>query len=409
MATALTLPVLSLEADQKTLTVLQEHLDLLSSKLQQITVAGQMSRYDAQQLVEHYAVQLDSRYPLVSFTQSPSPTNLKVAQEAMLTTLGRKIVELIKAAAELLVKVFKWLASFFSFRKAQDKKISLSIQNIGTVNQASDQLAAVTGPISVTHHAMQTAVSLYVEQFNRLTEDWLGPGAYASCLRELQPLLVTQEQVITQRLVYLQRFIDHPLQTPAEADLYGKEALKMIHPGMYERFSSVFKKYGIKEPSDVTSLKAFMDALLHHLTQASLEQPEQVMPIEQAALQIEKQAANLLAPILLVPDESLREVQKLATQAQKLHQSIRQLPHEQLIKDLEQILKLVMQETQAVQVYYSCIDLYCQARDQLVANVWTYQTTQFQEAYQNAMAQGDQATRQLVQDIANKMKSRLKK
>ena len=91
-------------------TEMVENVRMLNERVDEITKAGMMDREQARRLIEEHAVPINpDRYPLVSFTEQPTRTNVAAALESSGAALSTNIRALIDKAVELFRKIMAWI------------------------------------------------------------------------------------------------------------------------------------------------------------------------------------------------------------------------------------------------------------------------------------------------------------
>jgi hypothetical protein len=138
----LSLEDLGLDEASPTGAALAEELTLLRERTDAIAIAGRLDRMQARRLVEEHAVPLDvARYPVMSFTEQASQTNLVPALESATAAQRSIVTRLIEGAAAAYKRILEWLQQFF-------KEIwhALKTHNLDTV---ADNLSGIEAE---THH-----------------------------------------------------------------------------------------------------------------------------------------------------------------------------------------------------------------------------------------------------------------
>lgn len=397
---------LDVSMESNAMTQIHETLDLLNLKLHAISTEGRISRAAAQQLVERYSVSFDPRYSVASFTQIPSQTNLSVAVEGILSTVGSKVIELVKQAIELLKKVFRWIIDFITFRKLRDAKAPKVVKNIVETNKATRQLH------EVSEHQLETAVleqaaSPYLEHYNGLSADFLGKGKYLKLMRELQPQLTLLEKGIQTRIDLLEQWITRPPTTDSDvaAILNTSSVLEVMDA---DKLGAIVSRAGIHAPPNPKSAREWMQAVLIEVSRESLIKGlEPIPPI--TAIQILEQNRNgLQEPLLLIPDAVAKSADRYMGQLKKLQ--VRPLPEtsETGRQIVEKLTQSIIDEVMSIQIFMSAINLYAGQRDQLVADLWRYSSFVYESTYKEVVTIGDEKIRRMAQSNVTLLRSKLK-
>ncbi len=90
-----------------------ERVQELSAAADEIRGQGLVSRLTAGRLIEEHGVDFGSRYPLISFTEHDSPTNVEPALEGVLSTIQETASKIWAAFLEKLQAFGKWLKEKF--------------------------------------------------------------------------------------------------------------------------------------------------------------------------------------------------------------------------------------------------------------------------------------------------------
>lgn len=140
-----TLTPLDIGLDEESLKPLLDTLKVLSQF--QITFDDQRAVCQAQikTLIDECNVALDDRYPLQSFTQRPSPQNLAVVTEGILTASAHKIAELAEKVWALIKKIARWILEALRKLFSQDKAIRQRVQLVHILSTGNDELAKAGG------------------------------------------------------------------------------------------------------------------------------------------------------------------------------------------------------------------------------------------------------------------------
>ena len=81
--------------------------------------------------------------PVNSFTEEPSRTNLNVAMEGIFASAGRAVLDLIKKAGELLMRLVRWIGDLLkkTFTKTQSNEEK--IEKLAAVAEANEKIAEI--------------------------------------------------------------------------------------------------------------------------------------------------------------------------------------------------------------------------------------------------------------------------
>lgn len=103
-----------LGVDEEELRNVRDDMELLEDRVSEIAKVGLINRDQARRLVEEHAAPIDEiRYPLVSFTEVPSQTNLAPALEGASDAARNLLKKLIDAAVAMYKKIMAWIRNTF--------------------------------------------------------------------------------------------------------------------------------------------------------------------------------------------------------------------------------------------------------------------------------------------------------
>lgn len=136
------------------------HRNLLQTHYDDIARRGNISRAEAETLVQYCAEQFQD-LPLTSFTLHPSTTNLQPATEGLLHAVGEAAVKVIKQAVKLLLEFLKALWDFILKLSGLRKTLESSPERIEAFEGF---LSAV---MSLTHGIQDTDPALRLDMVER--------------------------------------------------------------------------------------------------------------------------------------------------------------------------------------------------------------------------------------------------
>jgi hypothetical protein len=193
---------------------LESHMALLQEQYEEIARVGGVTRAQARTLVSECAVVFPERYSPESFTELPSKTNLAITQETIGETAVKLLVDLVKAAIALLMKIVAWIRAMIT--KAVDRmrgldkvKTNTEVLSLGTqhLKQALGDTITLSGePLKQWEdlHKDMDLVSLeYVERYTALFNDVIHNGPMAKYLRAMMVLIPHVVDDISERLTLL--------------------------------------------------------------------------------------------------------------------------------------------------------------------------------------------------------------
>lgn len=383
---------LDVSCEQLALTRIEETLELLDCKLTQISVEGRISRAEASALVERYAVQFDERYPLASFTQSPSSTNLTVAQEGVARTAGRYLLDLIKRAGEMMKKVFLWIIKLFDFSGPKLKAAQKRIDNIKTVSAAHDELHSQgIAATDARMESLERLVEKFNDRYNALTHDMLSTGEMLAEIKKMTPFVQTLETSIHNRLEHLRHILTILPTDPkddASFEANAQDMLKRPEKGtskeIMREFDARFTTFKVQEVSHPLSIRIALERVAAgHNSLAEPMVPKVIMDHYAKLEEYMRQLTGLRIPPNVTCTQTTNQiVGKLTTR--------------------------VLDDVMALKVYVSTVNIYSTERDRLLTALWEFVTASYQAAYTAGMADTDPEKRDVTKRVTARMKSRMK-
>lgn len=410
MSDDLVLEELDLSCEALALTQIEDTLELLDCKLTQISVEGRISRAEASALVERYAVQFDERYPLASFTQYPSATNLTVAQEGIIKSVGKALADLIKKAGEILKKVFLWILKLFDFRSGKDSQATNRSSNIKTVSEAHDELR--TNGIKASDDRLEQLkkmVERYNDRYNGLTHDMLTSGRFLKLIKALQPHVLTIETSIKHRLEHLRHVLTILPTDPKDDASFEANAKDMLKSTIPNSIMPMLKQAGITRSEDaVRTARDVMQVLETEISMCRVHEVSGPLDINAAIRLVNTEHNHLAEPVL---PEAVLDRKKIEAYMRELNtlrvpaQASCTWPARMIVSRLT---SQVVDEVLALKTYISVVNLYTTERDRLLTSLWEFVMGTYQAAYTAGMADTDEGKRQAVKRVTARMRSRMK-
>lgn len=184
-----------LELDQTELRQIEDSYATLEGYYDEISKVGRIDRQQAKMLVEHCGVRYKDA-PLEMFTTLPSQTNLNVAMEGIGEAAIRIIVDLVKKAVELLIKVANWVVDTIRQRKDRDRQAQRVLKNVQAVAACNEQLRnlgaetistppSAKSKIEEYENKLDLAYNTYYSTFSVLMRDVLVNGVESRRVRAL--------------------------------------------------------------------------------------------------------------------------------------------------------------------------------------------------------------------------------
>lgn len=397
---------LDISMESSAVVTLEDLLSSLNSKMAEITLSGNISRHQAQVLVEQYAVQFESRCPIQSFTQIPSTTNFQIAQEGIIATIGEKVWELIKAAGELLKRVFKWIIDFVTFRKLRDRQAAEVAENIIAAHEAAVKLKESTH-LSLTEEVQKLASADFDALYSGLTDDFLKSGRYIRMVRSMQPGVATVGAMTEARLDFIERYIERLNTNTQKNEDINKDSVGLFESTALRVYMPSLKKAGIPEPNNPKSAREWVQSALITITKENLVK---LTPIDAVtAMRMFNEDSNALRdPILMLPDELQKSLDKNMRALENIRQKSLPTATAQDQAVIQKLVQTAIDDAMSVQVFMSVVNLVATARDKLIAALWKYSSYTYESLYNESAAVDDPHISKLIQDNAYQLKRRLK-
>lgn len=190
----LSLEGLDLSDEQGDVSRVRDDMAVLDQYYDQIAAQGGICREQAQALVRDCSVQIDPSFPIASFTQVPSKTNYAVAMEGIIAQTGRMVWDLIKKAAQLLLKIVRFIAEQIrnAVRNRQEIRKAIAMA-VGIHNVNKDARARGVSSVEVppshkaaverAQHEIDTARESWDSNFNDLVYDMIGDATFSNAVR----------------------------------------------------------------------------------------------------------------------------------------------------------------------------------------------------------------------------------
>ena len=394
--------------ESSAVVALEDMLSSLGRKMHEIETVGQISRSQAQLLVEQYAVNLESRCPINAFTQIPSTTNLRVAQEGIIETIADKIWELIQAAGNLLRRVWRWIIDFITFRKARDRQARQVAENVVAAHAAAQELKEKAN-LSPAEQVMREAAKDFDALYNGLTDDFLKSGKYIRMVRALQPGVASVSAAITGRVAFIIRQMDrmstsliHP------TSVIGKDSVGLFDSTALRFYEPALKKADIPAPNNPKSAREWMQSALIEVTKENMAKLSPLEPNE--AMRLFALDSNAIRdPLLLLPDEVARSVQKNLDVLDQIKRTKIKTANAEDQAIIQKLVQTTIDDAMSVQVFMSMLNLVATTRDKLVAALWKYSSFVYESCYNEAVTTEDPIIQKIVERNAAVLKAHLKR
>lgn len=386
---------LSLANESNAFICVVELMDVLDCKLAQISQEARISRADASALVDRFGVTYGERYPLASFTEQPSGTNVTAALEGIVSKASTYLMDLLKAAWQVLVKIFDWIIGFFGFTRDRERRIQRYARNFEQVDLAIKKLRATKiTPVSTTE--MDEARRVFNERYSGLWPDMLGSGQILKLIRSLEMTTLT-----------LQEDVDTRVDALRDAVASGKPLKHKGPVTSYDRFSALFQRSEIGRSIHGKTAKELMSAFNGYVTQQSLQNEHaDTDPLNTITALLSRQH-GILAPIQVTSEVGARSMRETLSELKTMPTFISEklTPDDQ--KSIQVAITELLDDAMAVQLYYNVLNLYSHSRDMMFTALWQYVSSYYRALYTAASASTDFTIRRVAEETSHVLKTRL--
>ena len=245
---------IDLSEDREAMDRISETGRVLDSYYEEISRIGGISRNDAVALVNEYGVMIGERYPPQSFTEVASRTNLTVTLEAILERAGVLLMQLLKKAAELLLKIVNWIRDLLKNRIQRFDHAIRKAKALSAVKKASDDMSAAGvdtinsgAKTHVLENALKLALETYENNFNDLIADLVVEGPFSRAVRSIAFGALGILDPIQAKVQLLNTIVHRRQVQSTSADLSELGELRAISTPIYaDRLKGILEASGIK-------------------------------------------------------------------------------------------------------------------------------------------------------------------
>lgn len=312
---------LTLEQDET--AQLEVQLRTLDTYYSEIAAAGSISRDQARALVQQCGLDMGPRYPLNSFTEIPSTTNLSVTMDSMFETSARLVIDLIKQAARLFIKLLMWVIELIKKHRATQASAAKTNERISLVKDAKRKMDA-TGidqaevppsgeeAVGKVRETLERAEEGYQNAFNDLVADFVGDGEFLRFVQWLDINMLALSSTFAQKQELFYKVLLTPYRNPSATLIQIGElrtiALEIPSIEMRRRAESVTLKHAKPNFETVADIMRTMVEEARALRQAhEFEAPDAMT----ASDVINGNVNNLMSPLPMAPAETQRTVEGL--------------------------------------------------------------------------------------------------
>lgn len=372
-----------------------DNLKTLDSYYDEISRTGGISRDHARVLVQECGVAMGERYPLQSFTDVASRTNLGVAMESMVDRTAKLVFELLQKAADLLLKVVAWVVDLIKNRRDRSRRTAQKTESIRVVGEANKELAeagvgnvdtsgAAAKDVAAAQSAVTSAVEIYEHNFNDLVADIITSGEFSRMVREVSNTVFDFAPLLRDKLM----LFDKVLRTQVRP---GDTTGNMMEVSELRTIATSIPVDGIvmlmrRGKLDVIAgkdgkprLAEAMRVLFDAYQQRRMGRDYDPVNIQIVADYLTATHSAVIAPFMLAPDETSRTMGEIKRELQRIRnlQPSHMAPAENR-EAFQQAVAVLTEEVNAMQLFISVIEGCSLTQDRLVDDIWRYETAQFQ-------------------------------
>lgn len=407
--------------EQDAWTRISESMMVLESYYDEISRTGGIDRTTARALVEQCGVMMSERYPLQSFTEVASRTNYAVALESVVERSAKLVFELLKQAAELLLKVVRWVIDLIRNRRDRNRRTAAKTQSIAAVDQANRELKGAgvedvkpqgddAKATVAAQNAVAAAVEIYEQNFNDLVADILTSGEFSRLVREISNTVFEVAPVIRNKLVLFDKILrTHVKPGDNTGNMIELAELRTIaKPVPVDNIVMLLKRGGQRvesaadgQPRLSESMRVLMDAY----QQKRMGSEFDPVNIQVVADYLSATDSKVIAPFMLAPDETAKTMEEIGRELQRIRnlEPSHAAPPENR-QAFQNAVVVLTDEVNALRLLVSVIEGCSLTQDRLVDDIWRYETAQFQ--YYRAMA-GVSNNSSIVDEV-NRIQSELR-
>lgn len=409
--------------EHEQLTRVSENLAVLDAYYDEIAATGGIGRDQAKALVNECGVLINSRYPPQSFTDVPSRTNLSVAMEGMVERTAQLLWELLKKAAELLMKTVQWVVALIKTRRITSRNTARKVGSIQAVKTANDSLketgvgsvAATKGNQHVvddTSEDIEQNKQLFNNNFNDLVADILTNGKFCQLVRWLGMSVFDTAPIIRDKLA----LFDHILRSHSNlADqsvvlIQVAELNTIATPIDAVAITEQLRKAGLYTGHEALGMLPALRIVFEEYLKLRQGDVYDVVDIDTIVTYFAATDASVIAPFLLAPDEVLRTMEDIERQLHRIHGIDPSNAAPQRVRTAFQgAVKCLTDEIYALRLYINTVEGCSVTQDRLCDDVWKYEQAVFSHYRAKAAGATDSSLVERVNEIQSTLKTSLQR
>lgn len=421
----LLLEELDVSQEQAEWAQVTDDLAVLDSYYTEIATVGGVSREHARALVAQCGVQLGERYPPQSFTEIPSKTNLTVTMEGILDRTGSLIADLLKRAAALLLKIVRWILALLKDARSRAKRVIVKAANVTALKKANEQLDKVVptesssltpaqqAEVSKAEKTVTSAAEIYERNFNDLVADLMVGGAFTKTVRQLDFVFAEYAPIVRNKLALFDKVLHQRPQAGApQNDVVALSELKTIAtPIPAQHAAQTLKAINVQD-GDLSKprLGACMRTLYDEYQRQRVGESYDTVPVSLVADHFAATNSMAIAPFFTAPDSTRRDLNVIEGQLSRI-KNVRpsNIASPEIRKAFDEALACVVEEVQALQMYFAVAQGCEIIQNKLCDDVWRWQEAQFMLHRTRAGASADAEMINEVNRIQKDLRRELKR
>lgn len=392
---------------------IMDNIHILDGYRERIMQTMGVSRAQAQSLITDCNVSFPQRYPLNSFTTEPSQTNLTIAMEGMAQSAMRLLKDLLRKAAELMMKIVNWILDLLKRDRNRAKSIAKNARILTVMDEVTtkfdnlpsmDELAAQHPEIAAARNELDSAIGSYNDQFNDLYAALLNNDPIIQILREVSLSIGAALSVIQSKMNVFFHLLHDNTANPGTEELVAVGQLRGIAmPIPNQAIDRAMRRVHGLEVGE--SLMENMQNLNTYIRTLATSKTSHRQPDVEADARIVASSKSIFhAPIVLVEDPIIRGLETVNGQLKQLYS----IEPSDLATQQEHIafraaINRLTEEIRAVQYFVDTAAYIDFQQDLLISRLLRYEVADFELLRQKIAVSGNrddvqqinQATREI--------------
>lgn len=410
---------IDLTEDREALDRISETGRVLDSYYDEISRTGGISRADAVTLVNEYGVMLGERYPPQSFTEVASRTNLSVTLEAILERAGALLMQLLKKAAELLLKIVTWIRDLLQNRIARMDNAISKAKGVGAVQKASADLkAAGTSQIktddstTALENAVKLALETYENNFTDLVADIIVEESFSRTVRSMAFGVLGILDPLQAKVALLNTIIHRHRAPSLTADISEVGELRTVAmPIPAQRLLTILRAGGmeVQNPGSAT-IEDIMSSLMARYTELRTKNSYDPVNIDIVAAHLTTGKHAIAEPFFLKPKDIADTTANLTKQLSALQRIQPSNAAPPANRDaFNEAIKTLSSEIRALRLLVSVAEGCSMTQERLIDDIWKYNEADFILQRGKVVGSGDADLIQTVNRIQKELRETIRR